>query len=347
MITVAGTPLNVLSVSVEQTKKASEGGSFRASVPLALMEASGLDLDWLATAGDVDVSVTFTVDGEDTQMFSGKLDMATVDFSDRGELVSLRGRDKSSTMKDTKTNEKFVNQKSEDIASQVASRHGLTLQTDGGTKTAGKIYTEEQAKVTGNQSEWTLLRQLAEAEGKALALLPGDVLYFKKADDDSLSPYVVTYLRGSGPPSSNAVTIKVSRNFQAAQTTTVTTNSWDHKKQQLVTSTKTSQSVASGSASETVASAQAYVYNHHHMTQEQADAHADSKLTEHTRHEFDLTVTLPGDVTLTPVRLLRLTGTQSSFDQDYNVDHVTHDVGAHGYRTTVSTKCASKRRSRS
>ena len=89
-----------------------------------------------------------------------------------------------------------------------------------------------------------------------------------------------------------------------------------------------------------------YEYQHHHKTQDQATRHAKAKLAEHTRHEFDVTIEMPGDYNLTPLYQIVLNGTGSSFDQNYNIDHIDHKISARdGYKMTITTKAAKKGRS--
>jgi phage protein D len=335
-VSLAGAAIPCEDCSVGQTKKA-HAGTFSAKIPLAKMTEFGRGLDWIASNSDVAVEVRYSIgDSASTVMFKGHLDKADIDAAGEGVHVSLSGRDASAKINRKKTNEKFINQSHEDIARTIAGRHGLSLDSDGGTVTAGRIYTAEQAKITDNQTEWTLLKKLAEFEGKVLAV-NGDKLHFKKIDDDALPTYKVMFR----PPdahtvaqSSGLISIKLGRNFQAAKKIKVKVKSWDHKKKQLIES-----EASSGDGDE-----QLYEYHHHHRTQAQADHHAKGKLKEHARHEFDLTIDMPGDVTLTPYFQIAFSGTNSGFDQNYHIDHIDHKMGHDGYRMSISTKTAKKGR---
>lgn len=336
IVSLGGLQVLCEEVSVGQPKKA-HAGTCSIKTSLTALVNAGADLDWLASQTEIDIEISFSVDGNDTPMFTGTADKSDINLTAEGQSVSISGRDKTSQMTDTKTREKFINQKSEDIASTVAGRHGLAIDTDGGTAMAGKIYTAEQARLTDGQSEWTLMRQLGEVEGKVPVVTADGKLSFKAIDDDSLPEYPIFYqapIPGQ-PAKSNGVSIKLGRNYQAAKKITVKVNSWDHKKKQLITS---EQSSGDGEPEQT------YTYQHHHKTQEQADNHAKSKLKEHSRHEFDVTIEMPGDTSLTPFFQIALSGTNSAFDQDYNIDHIDHKMSMAGYRMTISTKAAKKGR---
>ncbi|WP_210210402.1 phage late control D family protein [Methylovirgula sp. 4M-Z18] len=331
-LTLAGTDVPCAECSVAQTKKGTSG-TFSAKVPLSALDALGLGLDWLATQRSVAVSVAFANDAQDfVSMFVGSLDKADVEFGGSGQMVALSGRDASAQLKNQKTNEKFQNQKHEDIAQSIAGRAGLMLATDGNTGMAGRIYTAEQAKVTGNQNLWMLLREIAEAEGKVHCVV-GNTLYFTTLDDPSLPVYPVACTPASPSAAAQSlaqVSVKLGRNFEAAKKHTVNVNSWDHKKKQMV-----SASASAGSGEP----AQLYHYQSHHKTQDQVDRYAQAKLKEHTRHAFDLTIEMPGDTALTPLLQIALTGTNSSFDQNYHIDQIDHKISAKdGYRMTIQAK---------
>lgn len=329
-VTLGGKPVACLDVTVTQVKT-SEASTFSAKIPLQVLEAAGIGLDWLSSQTSIDASVSMSTDGSaGTTLITGGVDKATVEFSPSGQVVSISGRDATSKMTDVKTNEKFVNQKSEDIARTIAGRHGLGFQSDGGTVTAGSIYTEEQAKVTGNQSEWTLLRQLAQNEGK-IAFVMGSTLYFQApSTSGGTFPVLITPATPGAPAASNANTVSISRNYQVAAGATVTFNAWDYKKQQLITSTA---SAGGGIAT--------YVYNDHQLTQEQADKAAPAKLAEIMRHAASVTITMPGDPTLSPLQQIALSGTGSGFDQSYDIDSVTHSMRPQqGYAMSIAAKVA-------
>jgi len=340
-VALAGTAVVCFEAEVNQTKQAS-ASTFTARFPLSTLDAAGRGLDWLASQSSVDVSISFsTGPGDGVLMISGSAEKAVVTFSAQGQQVIITGSDPTAKMTDVKTNEKFVNQKSEDIARTIAGRRGLGFQSDGGTVTAGSIYTEEQAKVTGGQSEWTLIRQLAAAEGK-VAFVMGNTLHFQAPSTSSGTyPVFIQSATPGKPAASNAVTVNLGRNFKVAGGASVTFSSWDHKKQQLVTA-KAASSMA-GSLNQLQ-----YVYNDHHLTQEAADKAAPAALAEIMRHEFDMSVTMPGDPTLTPLFQIDLSGTNSSFDQTYDIDNIRHVMtAANGYTMTISTKAAKKDRNSS
>lgn len=337
IVTLNGIQIEVEEVEVGLPKKA-HSGTCNIKSSLTKMEEAGAGLNFLAEQTEINISIS--ING--ASMFTGTADKADIDLGLKGLTVNITGRDASSKMTDKKTNEKFTNQTSQQIAQTIAGRHGLSLDSDGGTTTSGALYLNEQAQVTVNQSEWTLLRLLGEAEGK-VPVVSGNKLSFKSIDDGSLPTYAINY---TGPtagshamssgPQSGVVSIKLGRNYQAAKKTTVNVKSWDYKKKQVITGT-----ASSGSGEPE----QVYDYHHHQRTQDQVNNHAKSKLKEHTRHEFDLTIEMPGDESLTPFFQISLSGTNSGFDQTYNIDHVSHKlVVKSGYTMTISTKAAKKGR---
>jgi hypothetical protein len=332
-VTFNGTQVPIEECSVSQNKKGSSN-AFSCKIPLTQMDQIGLGLDWIASQTTINTEVYYANDGFDfVLMFQGEADKIDVEMSDKGQMVSVSHRCHSSKLKNKKSNEKFQNKTHQEIATDIAGRAGLTLNTDGNTGMAGRIYAAEQSKVTDNHSLWHLLRDIGEAEGKVHTVI-GNKLYFVTLDDPSLPTYPVQYT----PPSpvtpalsSGQISIKLGRNYEASKKHTVNVKSWDHKKKQLITSTQTK-------GSDTPE--QTYDYHHHHKTQDQADRHCKGKLKEHTRHAFDLTIEMPGDTALTPLYQIALSGTGSSFDQNYHIDHIDHKMSVRGgYCMTISTKC--------
>ncbi len=337
-VSLGGVSILVEECTVHQTKK-NTASTFSAKAPLTAMTAAGCDLNYLGSQSEIQVTVSYDAgNGAASPLFTGTIDKVDVDLTEKGQYVSLSGRDQSKQLHDKKSNSKYANKKSEEVAQDLAGQAGLGLNTDSGTVITGRIYTAEQVKLTNNPSLWTALRHLGEAEGKVIAVFNGEV-YFRTLDDQSLPPFSVFYSVASPnapAQSSGIVKLKLGRNYNAAKKHTVNVKSWDHKKKQTISSTASS---GSGDHEQ--------VYNYytlHHKTQDQVDKHAKSKLKEHTRHEFDCTVEMPGDTGVSPLNTLQLSGTNSPWDQTFNIDSVEHKMSLSGYMMTITTKAAKKGR---
>ncbi|MBV8159119.1 MAG: hypothetical protein JO278_15775 [Dyella sp.] len=340
-VTFNGIQVPVEECSVSQNKKGNSN-TFSCKIPLTQLDNLGLGLDWIAAQTAIDTEVYYSNDQDDfVLMFKGETDKIDIEFSANGQEVSLSHRCHSAKLKNKKSNEKFQNKTHQEIATDIAGRAGLTLNTDSGTGLAGRIYTAEQSKVTGNQSLWQLLRDIGEVEGKIHTVI-GDQLYFVTLDDPGLPIYPVHYVMPAPDlpaQSSGQVSIKLGRNYEASKKHTVNVRSWDHKRKLLTVST---QSKGSGDPE------QVYDYDPHHKTQDQTDRYCKGKLKEHTRHAFDLTIDMPGDTALTPLYQIALSGTNSAFDQNYHIDHIDHKMSVKGgYRMSISTKCGKDEKKKS
>ena len=98
-----------------------------------------------------------------TQLILGQID--DVEYDPVNRTITFTGRDLSAPLIDSKTAEKFQNQKSYQIAQTLAARHGLTANVQKTTTLAGTYYDIDHVVLTQEQTEWDLLVYLAKQEG--------------------------------------------------------------------------------------------------------------------------------------------------------------------------------------
>ena len=76
-------------------------------------------------------------------------------------------------------------------------------------------------------------------------------------------------------------------------------------------------------------------------SQDQLQNIATKKAAEYAKHAFDCTVEVPGDLTVVPRMTLVLNGTGTIFDQEYDIEDVTHKMSwDEGFTTTFTAKTA-------
>lgn len=339
-LTIDGSPIPVIEASAH-LNTLSSADTFSATLAFSALPAAH-DLAWFCATTPITASIDFgtQADGSDrTTLVTGKLTQVDPDWATR--TLRINGRDATGDLIEKKSNEKFQNQTAEQIVKTIGSRHGLTIQSDGGTSKAGKTYQIDYAKMTDMHSEAALIQHLADREGK-IWFVKGTSLYFVKADSATLGSYAVNYV----PPttqsfaSGNFLRLRGVKNLTLSKQTKVNVRSWNHKQKKAVTSTKS----LSGTGDTPVV----YDYRLPNLSQEQADKIATQRLDENTRHELSVEVEMPGDPTLDPRMQLVLSGTGTIFDQAYAIDSIDHEISFDsGYRMTVRTKGRNKKRSTS
>jgi phage protein D len=306
---------------------------FTADTFRAVASSSGLPKQygpayWALSANDqLAISVGFADAtgnvGNKTQLILGQID--DVEFDAVQRTITFSGRDLSAPLIDTKTAEKFQNQKSSQIAQTLAARHGLKASVQATTALAGTYYEIDNVVLTQEQTEWDLLIFLAKQEGFDV-WVSGQTLFFQPSPASTAAPYKV--IAPGSNPSSNAIDIKISRSQTLARDVIVKIQTWNQKQQKsFVVTYHVSQafkSQRSGGVSQT------YSYIVPNLTRDQALALAKATAEDITRHERVLTARLPGDNLLTPRAQVQLIGTGTAWDQNYYPDTVTRHISVDG-----------------
>ena len=296
----------------------------------------GFGPPYWADSQDDRISVGVSLNGETpTPLVVGRVDDADWDVS--GRTLTLSGRDLSAALIDNKTAEKFQNRTASQIAQALALRRGLDSDVQATTTPAGTYYQIDHAVTTHEETEWDLLVYLAEREGFDV-WVSGTTLHFRPPPAATGLPYLLLWSDpGDGTSASNATSLHVSRSQTLARDVVVTVRSWNQKQQKAFTVTsKRSQAKKSQRHGGT---SQAYSFVRPNLTRDQAQAFAEAKAEEITRHERVLTASLPGDAALTTRATVRLAGTGTDWDQLYYPDTVTRRLSVpDGYRMELRAK---------
>jgi hypothetical protein len=70
------------------------------------------------------------------------------------------------------------------------------------------------------------------------------------------------------------------------------------------------------------------------LVQGQVQSHAKNRANEMARHHYPIEATVVGDTTIDVSMGLQLSGTQY-FDQQYQIDEITHNFGMAGFTTQI------------
>lgn len=302
---------------------------FRISVALSADPAMGAAF-W-AAAGELALDVQAAVDGFTASLIQGLVDR--VDIDPVQGVVRLEGRDRTALLIEARTQETFANQTSSEIASLLASRHGLTADVVATTTPVGRYWQLEHDRITLNQfsratTEWDLLIGLAARE-RFDVWVSGSTLHFRPP---SRTPSIGAVLRPVWTPSGPATVIdlRLERSLTLARDIEVVVKSWNSRQAQSFE--QTARATRSNQRSQRV---QRYVYIVPDLTPDAALQLAQQRLSELTRYERVVVADMPGDVTLDPRAMVRVEGTTSNFDQDYFIDTIDRHLDPRGFRQTV------------
>jgi phage protein D len=287
---------------------------------------------------EIAVQVLFSLDATSfVSLLTGTVDTIVINVI--GGLVHVTGRDLSAQLIETRTAETFSNRTSSEIASLLANRHGLTPNVVQTTTPVGRYYQDEHDRITLGQfsrstTEWDLLTFLALQEGFDVSVT-GTTLNFLPSNNATQTPYLIT--------PADCIDMRLERRLTLARDIAVTVKSWNSRQGSAFAQTVTGAN-NSDSSSGAPSNPQQYVFVSPNLTATQALSFAQKRLNDLTMHERVVEFTVPGDLLLTPIGQLALTGTGTQFDQVYYIDLVERRLSlSDGFTQRIQAKGSSPR----
>ena len=279
-----------------------------------------------------------------TSLIIGAADLVEVDLIQGN--IHVEGRDLAAQLIETKTQEAYANKTASQIATILANNHGLTPVVTATSAPVGQYYQLEHDKLQlGNFSrqttEWDLLTTLAEYENFDV-WVQGKELHFAPAPESQGTVFGITYQPGP-PVVSNVMSLQMERHLILAKDIQVTVKTWNHKHKTAFTRVVKAYGATAPSKKAGTAAPQNYVFIKPNMTPDQALKFGQAKLADLTKHERILRVEMPGELVLTTRGMVSLTGTGTSWDQNYYVAELTREIGDHGFYQRLRLKNSSPR----
>lgn len=278
-------------------------------------------------------------------LMTGSVDLMDVDpFSAR---VVLSGRDLTSRLIDNKTTKVYPNETASNIATILAKARGLTPVVTPTTGNVGRLFknfaTNAQSLITKQITEWDLLCFLAQQSGYVV-FIRGESLYFQPFPTDQGHAYVINYKPPQftgGSPTYDGMNLRFKRSLTLANdvivNVTVPVNPQSGK-----SFTKTAKYVRRPRGTHNLPSPsgtiQRYNFIYAGLTPEQAQQQANTLAKNITLQEIVLTTSLPGDNRLLKDSIIKLTGTNTAYDQIYYTDNVTRRISMAGYDMDITAK---------
>lgn len=254
--------------------------------------------------------------------------------------VAISGRDYTSRLIDHKTNEKFANMTTSQVATLLANRRGLTPIVTETTTQVGGITKWDHAHVTDERTEWDLLAYFAGLDGFQVYVLGNELHYEPALDPQTTAQYSIRWVEPNAyhyPQSNTTDDITFERDLTLALGVTVQVISYKDGK--TVTATYPNNAAKGIAPGQSTSKRQVYEIKRNGLDKAQAIALAQKTHKQITDHEMRMSCSMPGDNLLMPNTIVRAEGTGSQFDQLYYVDAVRRSMSfASGYTMSLTAK---------
>lgn len=265
----------------------------------------------------------------DTLFFTGLLDRIEVVIVD--DMVTLTGRDRSAMLQDGFTHRQLRNASAKDILESIAKKYGLTLDTklDSGAK-LGEIFEDEKyAKEnipSSGWNDWELLTKLADRLSYS-TYVDGDKLVFQPYEE---ATDTIEFALGK-----NIANLTMIRNFNVDEARIkVEFVSVDQQ-------TKKTEVISVGGGGGKAQPGEQAVYRMPVLPNTPPDAlerMAQAFVRAAVQTEAMVIIESVGHPSQSLRKKIRLSGTQTSFDQDYRIASIAWQFGfEHGW--TASFDC--------
>lgn len=299
--------------------------------------APGLDWAWWASQQVLTVEIFAGVpqdparyDSNDlTQLIVGNADQ--VDTDPVEGTIHLTGRDHTALLIDTKSDQKYQNLTSSQIATQLAEAAGLTPNVTPTTTKAGVYYNIDHVVSSTERSQWDLLTYLAQREGFTVGVSGNTLTFGPLAPDATLFP--INWIEPNPTlPQANVPLLSFSHNLTLARDVVVKVRSWNAAQKQAFTKTATIKHKAGSPGTP-----QIYSIVKPGLTPYQAEQLAQTTAHNISLHEIRMRLdNMPGDSLPTTSQALQLTGTP--YDQTYYPEKIGRRFNSRGYFMDIEAK---------
>jgi hypothetical protein len=294
--------------------------------------AGVFDAQWWGSQTETLLDIGASLDDGNTwkSLILGQVDKTQLDPINR--TITVSGRDLTARFIDQKTRKTFQNQTSSQIVEELAGGHGMTADVTSTDTPVGRFYSADHTRMTLNSlsettSEWDLLTFLSEQEGYD-CWVTGTTIHFHPSTPPNSDPYDVV-IGDNGQ--SNAVGIMLERSQALAKDIVVAVRSWNSKQRRGFTAWNPGQPTSNTKAQE-------FSFVRPNLTGDQAQDLANRIRADLSQQERLGTFNLIPDLVLDPRNLLRLRGTNSSWDQTYFIDSVTRTMSFNRFDMSVHVK---------
>jgi phage protein D len=316
--------------------------TFSITFALSAMPADTGTLAWWSKQTSIEISISAAIIGQNScdvkNLIIGGVDKWH--FNPAKFEVTAEGRDYTAKLIDTKTSEKFSNYTTSQVATMLAQRHGLTPVVTATTTNVGAITKYDHTHVTDERTEWDLLSYFAGLDGFQVYVVGNELHYEPELDPDKADQYVIHWsapILTAYPQSNVSDDLQFERDLTLAKGVTVQVRSWKGGK--AFTETYPNNGAKGIAPGQAVAKRQVYSIVRSGLDQQGAQALAQAIHKQITAHEMRMSTSMPGDNLLTASTIVRVEGTDSTFDQLYYPDSVRRSMSFEGgYSMSLTAK---------
>jgi hypothetical protein len=351
IVLINGTPVVWEDITI-QTTTFFMSDNYTIVMPLNSQNAM-FDLEYWSSVTDLIVKIYIgypinpsSYTANDLELFMvGSVDLMEVD--PLTATIVLSGRDLTSRLIDSKVTKVYPNQTASSIATQLAEAHNLNPVITPTSINVGRYFsnfqTNAQSFLTKQSTEWDLITFLAQQSGFVVYIEKED-LVFKPFPANDSSAFTLNYqppqFKG-GSPNFNGMQLRFKRSLTLANDVIVNVivplNPQSGK-----SFTKSAQYVRRARGIRNIPSPtgtkQTYNFIMAGLTPEQAQQQATTLAQNITIHEIIMSASMPGENTLKKDSLIKVQGTNSSYDQLYYTDTVTRQISLNGYDMQIIAK---------
>ncbi|MEA9994528.1 MULTISPECIES: rhs element Vgr protein [unclassified Pseudomonas] len=311
---------------------------------LSAMPADTGALWWWSNQTDIEISISSAITGKNScsmkSLITGGVDKWH--FNPAKFEVTAEGRDYTAKFIDTKTSEKFSNYTTSQVATMLAQRHGLTPIVTPTTTSVGAITKYDHTHVTDERTEWDLLSYFAGLDGFQVYVTGNELHYEPALDPDTADQYVIRWhaaMLKAYPQSNVSDDLQFERDLTLAKGVTVQVRSWNAKSGKAYTESYPTNSARGIAPGQAVAKRQVYSVVRSGLDRQGAQALAQAIHKQITQHEMRMSASMPGDNLLTASTIIRVEGSDSTFDQLYYPDSVRRSMSFEsGYSMSLTAK---------
>lgn len=346
MVKINGTPVAGWIDFEVDSNSYREADTFRVTFALSSLVAP-LDASWFTSQTTIGVELLAGFPANPASYGGSDLDslivgnVDEVSFDPAQRTLELSGRDLTSLLIDAKTAEKWQNQTASEVATTIATRHGLTPVVTATTETMGRFYQIDHVSTTSVETEWDFLCGVAQ-QMQFVVYVKGHELHFEPAPDPTTAmqyPITWTNADANGTFQSNTKRVSFTRTLTVGKTISVTVRSWNAKQRKGFTASYPVGHVHGIKPGKATSPAQNYSYIIPNLTQDQATKRAQSIYNDIIKHEMRLNAELPADNDLSILNVIPVSGTGTAFDQTYYPESITRRMSINaGYSMDVRAR---------
>jgi len=260
-----------------------------------------------------EVDIQATLGAEWTSLISGQVDCISIDPIHKS--VRVEGRDFTSRLLNSQTQDTFENRTSSQIVNAIAARNGMTASAAATSTLVGRYFGNGRTRLALYQharatSDWDILVWLAQIEGFDIWVDHLTLNFQPKAQP----------VQAITIDPSNCVAFSMRRRLDIAAGISVQVNSWNCQMQQSVVQTATSpMSTSPGVALQVVRP---------NLSSQDASTMAQRLMAEMAAHEYEIGYTMAADLTTLPRARIQVINGIPGFGGLYEICEVEREFNS-------------------